>query len=155
MMNLTSRLAIRIKHVPDWEFDWADTKSQRSIESLTISDFLPSESDSEELHKRAIHYVAGFLVKEFKSLHSLQQFVPEQTPIHPPSKSDFVTMEVLFKDEKYTAETVEILSTLMKDANLNGESQVYIVYIQFTYQHRMWLFTNTITCRWWLVINSH
>ena len=35
-------------------------------------------------------------------------------------------MEVRFKDEKYAAETVEILSTLMKDADLDGENQVHV-----------------------------
>ena len=38
-------------------------------------------------------------------MQQLHQFVPERTPIHPPSKSEFVLMEVLFKDEKYVAES--------------------------------------------------
>ena len=125
-MNLTSRLAVRIKYLPDWEFDWADKKPQRSRESLNISDFLPTEQDFGELKKRAVNYIAGFLVQEYKSLQPLHRFVPERAPIHPPSKSEFVPMEVLFKDEKYVAETVEILSTLMKDADLDGESQVHV-----------------------------
>ena len=125
MMNLTSRLAVRIKYLPGWEFDWADKKPQRSRESLTISDFLPSEQEFGELKKRAVHYIAGLLVHEYKHLQQLRQFIPARTPIHPPSKSEFVPMEVLFKDEKYVAETVEILS-LMKDADLHGESQVHV-----------------------------
>ena len=98
MMNLTSRLAVRIKYLPDWKFDWEDKKPQRSRESLTISHFLPSEQEFGELKKRA-DYIASFLVQEYKSLQQLHQFVHEQTPIHPPSKSEFVPMEVLFKDE--------------------------------------------------------
>ena len=58
-------------------------------------------------------------------MHKLHQFVPERAPIHTPSKSEIVPMEVLFKDEKYVAETVDILSILMKDADLNGENQVH------------------------------
>lgn len=45
MLNITSRLAVNIRYVPDWEFDWSDTSPQRSRESLTISDFMLSESD--------------------------------------------------------------------------------------------------------------
>ena len=35
-------------------------------------------------------------------------------------------MEVLFKDDKYVAETVEILSALMKDADHHGEKNVHV-----------------------------
>ena len=31
-------------------------------------------------------------------------------------------MEVLFKDEKYTSETIDILVKLMEDRNLHGQS---------------------------------
>ena len=44
-MNLTSRLAVQIKHLPDWEFKWADAKPLRSRESLDIADILPTEHD--------------------------------------------------------------------------------------------------------------
>ena len=84
---------------------------------------MPSEQEFGELKKRAVHYIAGLLVHEYKNLQQLRQFVPARTPIHPPSKSEFVPMEVLFKDEKYVAETVEILSSLMKDADLHGENE--------------------------------
>ena len=86
MMNFTSRLAVRIKYLPDWDFDWADKKPQRSRQSLTISD-LPSEQEFGELKTRAVNYIAGFLVQEYESLQQLHQFVHKRTPIHPPSKS--------------------------------------------------------------------
>ena len=35
-------------------------------------------------------------------------------------------MQILFKDEKFKAETIEILSDLMKDAGIYGEPQVNI-----------------------------
>ena len=92
MMNLTSRLAVRIKYLPDYEFDWTDKKPQRSRESLTISDFLPSEHEFGELKTRAVNYITGFLVQEYKPLQHLCKFVPKRIPVHPPSKSEFVPM---------------------------------------------------------------
>lgn len=38
-------------------------------------------------------------------------------------------MCVLFKDEKYTSETVDILAQLIIDANLNGQPQVYVIHV--------------------------
>ena len=46
MLNLTSRLAVKIKNLPDFEFDWADTTPQRPRTSLNVEDFLPSEVDA-------------------------------------------------------------------------------------------------------------
>ena len=45
VMNLTSRLAIRLRHFPDWVFDWQDMQPQRSRDTLTFSDFLPCEDE--------------------------------------------------------------------------------------------------------------
>ena len=70
-----------------------------------------------------VQYIAGLLVHEDKNLQQLRQFVSARIPLHPPSKSEFVPMEVLFKDEKYVAETVEILSALMKDADLHMQGK--------------------------------
>ena len=47
----SSRLAVRIRHIPDWDFDWADTQLQMNRDLVTISDFLPSETDAAELKK--------------------------------------------------------------------------------------------------------
>ena len=46
MLNLTSRLAIKIKYLPDYEFDWSDTSPQRPQTSLRVEDFLPNENDA-------------------------------------------------------------------------------------------------------------
>ena len=54
MLTLTARLAVKIKHLPDFEFDWADNTPQRPRASLKVEDFLPSEADAATL-SRALH----------------------------------------------------------------------------------------------------
>ena len=127
MLNITARLAIRFRHLPDWEFDWSDRSPQRSRQSLGVSDILPSDDDAAQLEQRAITYMMNFLVREFKDLARLSQYVPEEVPLHPVEKSEIVPMKVLFKDEKYTSETIDILAQLTEDATLTGDSQVYII----------------------------
>ncbi len=62
-----------------------------------------------------------FLVNEFSSLTHLKQFIPEDA--HSDEGPDeVVPMKVLFKDEKYTAETIDILSQIAEDANLDNVS---------------------------------
>ena len=126
MLNITSRLAIRLRYLPEWEFDWSDMQPQRSRESLNLSDFLPDERDAAELKTRAIQYVMRFLVQEFSGLHDLAQFAPEQQTLNPAVKSEVVPMKVLFKDEKFTTETIDILTQLVEDGNLQGSCQVSI-----------------------------
>ncbi len=124
MLNITSRIAVRIRNVPDRPFEWSDTTPQRSIESLTPSDSLPSEEDAEELKTRAVSYMVRFLVKEFSSLADLRGYIPEET-CHQIDPSEVAPMKVLFKDEKYTAETIDILAQLAVDADLtDGAPQV-------------------------------
>ena len=125
MLNITSRIAIRIRYLPDWEFDWSDTTPQlKSRDLLTAPDFLPNESDGAEIHKRAVRYMMRFLVKTFGTFSDLKKFLPEETPLHPVTKSEVIQMKVLFKDEKYISETIEILTDLLKDAKLSGQPQV-------------------------------
>lgn len=61
MMSPTSRLAVCIRYLPDWEFDWTDKKLQRIRESLNITDFLPTEQDFEELKKKSSELYCWFL----------------------------------------------------------------------------------------------
>lgn len=124
MLNLTSRIAVQIQNLPDWEVDWTDNKPQKLRSSLTCSDFLPDESDAAALHKHAEQYVMEVLVTEFSSLHDLQPYLPPRECLHPVKKSAIVPMKILFKDEKYKAQTIEILSDLMRDADLTGNPQV-------------------------------
>lgn len=125
MLNITARLAVRLKNLPGWEFDWSDTSPQKSRQSLGVVDILPNEDDATHLKLRAIEYMMKFLVTEFKGLASLKKYVPPQVPLHPVKKSEVVPMKVLFKDEKYTSETIDILSQLKEDAALTGNSQVF------------------------------
>lgn len=124
MMNITSRLAIRLRYLPQGPIDWSSTEPQRSRESLTISDFLPSEDDATELKKRETDYIMRFLVQEFKELEKLKKFAPEPQPLHCVQKTEAVPMKALFKDEKYISETIDVLSTLMEDGGFSGSSQV-------------------------------
>ena len=126
MMNVTSRLAVKVKNLPDGNVDWSDTRPQRSRSELTIDDFIPNERDGEQLYERATEYVMRFLVNHFTSLHHLKHHAPDlQTP-HPVSKSHVVPMKILHKDEKYTKDTIDILDCLKTDANLIGNHQVCI-----------------------------
>ena len=127
MLNLTTRLAIKITNFPPWEFDWNDHAPQRHIDSLTVCDFLPTEEDAGELHKRAVKYIMKFLVAEFSDLKDLEVFVQDDVAVGEVSKSEVVPMKVLFKDEKYIADTIDILAKLMDDAKLTGDPQVYYI----------------------------
>ena len=124
MMNVTSRLAIRIKNLPDFDFSWSDKTPQRPRESITFKDVSLSESDARAIRQRAVRFLMGFLVKAFPSLHDLEEFVPEHEHIHPIKKSEVVPMKLLLKDEKYKSETIDILTQLYNDANLSGDHQV-------------------------------
>ena len=124
MLNLTARIAVQMQNLPPWDVDWTDSRPQRHRSSLTCADFLPDEEDAAELHKRAVLYTMEVLVTDFKRLSSLKHFVPSRQSPHRLQKSVAVPMKVLFRDEKQKAETIEILSDLMKDAALTGNPQV-------------------------------
>ena len=125
-MNVTSRLAVKIRHLPDFQFSWSDTTPQRSRDSITIEDILPSQNDSRVLKEHAVQFMMGFLVEAFGDLNDLKKFVPEVPPLHPVQKSEIVPMKLLFKDEKYKSETIDILTQLYSDADLTGDHQVCI-----------------------------
>ena len=124
MLNITSRLAVNIRYTPEEQFDWSDDKPQRSMESLTISDFLLSETEAEVMGARATSYMMRFLVSNFSTFSDLKKFVPDEAPLHPVVKTEVFPMKILFRDEKYISETIEILTKLAEDANLSGEPQV-------------------------------
>ena len=101
MLNVTSRLAVRIKHIPD-DMSWTDTTCQRMRASLTISDILPGPAESKKLYDSAVQTDMELLVFEFKSLEGLRPLIPARTSPLPPSKSEIVPLKLLFRDEKYT-----------------------------------------------------
>ena len=77
--------------------------------ALSYSHFMPNEDDAEYLQKCAVQYMMEFLVEHFRSLRHLSHLVPPRQSPHPVRKSTVVPMKILFRDEKYTAETIEIL----------------------------------------------
>ena len=83
MLNITSRLAVRLQNLPNWNVDWADSQPQRTRQSLNISDFLPSSEDARHLKERATAFLMKFLAEEFDSLSDLQPFVPKHQSPHP------------------------------------------------------------------------
>ena len=123
MLNMTARLAIEIRNIPGWNVDWNDRAPQRDPATLTISNLLPSEGDGTELEKRAVNHIMHFLVEEFPSLSDLQPLLPS-SKTDPVGKSNVVPMKILFKEEKYKSETTEILTRLVKEADLSGKPEV-------------------------------
>ena len=101
--------------------DWCDNKLQLPRNKLSHTHFLPSEEDAK---LGAVCYTVhdGILGGKFKSLQHLSHLVPARNSPHPVQKSSIVPMKILFRDEKYTAETVEIVSHLLDDAKLSGDN---------------------------------
>ena len=64
MLNVTSRLAVRLENLPNWNVDWADSQPQRTCQSLNISDFLASLEDACHLKERATAFLMKFLAEE-------------------------------------------------------------------------------------------
>ena len=62
MNNVTSRLAVRIKHIPEGQVDWSDIKPQKGRNDMTIDDLIPNEDDGRALHDRTVAYVKKILV---------------------------------------------------------------------------------------------
>ena len=115
MVNVTSRLAVSIRYLPDFYFRWSDDTPQRSCDSTTIEDISPSELDVRVL--KAIRYIMEFLVTVFPNLSDQRSLFQ---PLHPVKKYEVVPMVLLLKDEKYKSETIEIITQLYCDAGLSG-----------------------------------
>ena len=127
MLNVTARLAVKIENLPDWDVDWSDDTPQQSRNTLSIDDFLPNSADADALHQTAVQYIMEFLVDEFECLKKLKPHVPCRQSPHPMRTATVAPMCILFKDEKYKDETIEILRQLMTDAKLSGNPQVLIL----------------------------
>ena len=120
---MTARLAVEVKNLPDWEVDWDGTTPQRDTATLTISDLLPSEADGVELEKRAVRHIMHVLAEEFPCLDALKSLLPPDDNSDA-SRSTVVPMKILFKDEKYKSETIELLRRLVTAAELSGKPEV-------------------------------
>ena len=123
MLNVTSRLAVKIKHIPE-DISWTDTACQRTRSSLSIGDILPGSEEGKVFYDRAMLTVMELLVSEFKSLKGLKQLVPSRTSPHPLNQRSIIPLKLLFHDEKCTGETILILQQLIRDAALDGTPQV-------------------------------
>lgn len=125
MENTTTRLAVQLQNHPPFPFSWDDNTPQKSRSELKEDEILPNEDDGHHLYQRMMNFMMEFLVKELKSLSDLRQFLPSQP--HPPvHKSVVMPMKLLFRDEKYTDENIQIMLQLLKDANLDGSPQVHV-----------------------------
>ena len=80
MMNVTSRLAVKIHHLPDFEFSWSDKSPHRSRDSTTIEDILPSQDDSRVLKEHAVQFMMRFLVEAFCSLKDMNKLGLTNSP---------------------------------------------------------------------------
>ena len=123
MHNTTTRLAIAVDNTPPFDFNWEDATPQKSRGNLQIDEVYPNMEDGRQLFERATHYAAKVLVEEFPCLRDLKWFVAthSNTSAH---KSTIVPMCLLFKDEKYIDDNIQILQEYMRECGLNGSPQV-------------------------------
>ena len=68
MLNVTSRLAVKTKHVPD-NVSWTDTTCQRMRASLTISDIIPGPAEAKIFYDDAVLTVMELLVFDHLNSH--------------------------------------------------------------------------------------
>jgi len=77
------------------------------------------------LKGRAVHH--QLIVETFPSLASLKKFLSSpEVRVPRPEKSIVVPQKVLFRDEKYTDENIQILCQYIHDCKLTGNPQVAI-----------------------------
>ena len=157
MMNVTSRLAVQMKYLPQGVVNWSDTHPQKSRGELAVHDIIPSESDGLMMYNRAVDYVMRFMASHFKAFSKFANQVPQLKSPHVVSQSIVAPMKILHKDEKYTEANVEILEQIMYDAQLKGDPQVCTCIVQNTisynvYVHTCIIYSNNKT-RWLLEIS--
>ena len=86
MLNMTSRLAIDIRYIPE-HVNWSDKNPQGIRSELIAAEILPGPDDAAILQKRALTYLQHFLVSEFADLFQLRPFLPDPHPTYPVKKS--------------------------------------------------------------------
>ena len=123
MLNVTTRLAVSIRNIPPWDFEWNDTTPQKHRRDLTVDDLLPNEEDGQALFEKAVLHTMQVITENFPSIGSLKKFLPSPE-ITCPHKSVVVPQKVLFRDEKYTDENIQILRQYIKDCKFTGNPQV-------------------------------
>ena len=76
MENTTTRLAVLISKLPDFEFSWEDSAPQGCRKKLTEEDILGNE-DGLILYERMVKYVCSFIAPEFDDLCDLRPFIDD------------------------------------------------------------------------------
>ena len=102
---------------------WLEWQSpQKSRHTLTLSEVLTNAEDGQQLYDRAVAYTK-LLVEPFPSLEKLKPLIStgNSTSV---KKSVVVLMKILFKDEKYIDDNIQILQQYIEDGNLSGNAQV-------------------------------
>ena len=89
----------------------------------SVDDLLPNEEDGQALFEKAVLYTMQVITENFPSIGSLKKFLPSPE-ITCPHKSVVVPQKVLFRDEKYTDENIQILRQYIKDCKFTGNPQV-------------------------------
>ena len=123
MCNATTRLAIGIDHLPPYDFSWEDSTPQKMRNDLTLDEIFPNVEDGRVLFERAVQYTAQVLVEEFPTFSDLRQFVVSPDRSSAVHKSTVIPMKLLFKDEKYTDDNIQILQEYSRECNLTGSPQ--------------------------------
>ena len=122
MVNVTSRIAVSIRYLPEAAAEYTTPQGIRN--RLDPFDLLPSPEDGIVMEERAVNFLMRYLVTHFDSLAHLQCFAPKESSPHTVIKSEVVPMKILEKDEKYIHVTIDILERLAEDAALIGKSEV-------------------------------
>ena len=91
---------------------------------LTLDEIFPNVEDGRVLFERAVQYTAQVLVEEFPTFSNLRQFVVSPDRSSAVHKSTVIPMKLLFKDEKYTDDNIQILQECSRECNLTGSPQV-------------------------------
>ena len=91
---------------------------------LTLDEIFPNVEDGRVLFERAVQYTAQVLVEEFPTFSNLRQFVVSPDRSSAVHKSTVIPMKLLFKDEKYTDDNIQILQEYSRECNLTGSPQV-------------------------------
>lgn len=129
MRNTTTRLAIQIDHLPPYDFSWDDYTPQKKRSDLTVDDVFPNVEDGRMLFERATQYTMRVLVEDFPALSGLKKFVAKVDQGSAVHTSTIVPMKLLFKDEKYTDDNIQILQEYSTECNLVGNPQVYTLHV--------------------------
>ena len=127
MKNTTSRLAVRIQNYPPFPFQWNDATPQKSRGDLDEKDIVASDEVGVVLRSHMLTFMKTFMVQELISLSDLAQFIPSSPPL-PANKSEILPLKLLFRDEKYIDENIQILLQYMKETSSEGSPQVIIVH---------------------------